>query len=104
MEKNFKTRLARGTSSQKKKRKNNSRKFIDRISSSQSAPTEHRKTKRQTLRNKPLSASSSHAPSSTLKFGSMNLNGLNLETSWAVEELILEHKFDVKNIIKNKIK
>ena len=32
---------------------------------------------------------------STLKFGSININGLDLEASWAVDQLILNRGYDV---------
>ena len=34
-------------------------------------------------------------PSPSIKFGSFNINGLDMETSWAVEELVKKHGFDV---------
>ena len=39
-------------------------------------------------------------PSPTIKFGSFNINGLDMETSWAVGELVKKHGFDV--IVKRK--
>ena len=36
------------------------------------------------------------APVSTLKFGSININGLDLEASWAVNQLILNRGYDVR--------
>ena len=40
--------------------------------------------------------------SQTLKFGSFNVNGLDLEAGWAVEKLITNRGFDV-SIIHNKL-
>ena len=34
--------------------------------------------------------------SPSLKFGSFNINGLDMETSWAVGELLKKHEFDVR--------
>ena len=34
-------------------------------------------------------------PKSVLKFGSFNVNGLDLETLWAVEQLLRDNEFDV---------
>ena len=39
-------------------------------------------------------------PSTSLKFGSHNINGLDLEASWAVQELLKTRDFDVILIIK----
>ena len=45
--------------------------------------------------------SKAHVPStvvpsvSTIKFGSFNINGLDFESSWAVEELLKSRGFDV---------
>ena len=37
-------------------------------------------------------------PKSVLKFGSFNVNGLDLETSWAVGQLLQDNEFDVRYI------
>ena len=37
--------------------------------------------------------------SQTLKFGTFNINGLNLEAGWAVEKLITNRGFDVSIIL-----
>ena len=34
----------------------------------------------------------------TLKFGSFNVNGLDIEARWAVEQLINTRGFDVSNL------
>jgi hypothetical protein len=41
-------------------------------------------------------------PPQSIKFGSININGLDLEANWAIEELITKKKFDVthKNLKK----
>ena len=33
-----------------------------------------------------------------LRMGSFNVNGLNLESSWAIEKLVVERDFDVSTI------
>ena len=37
------------------------------------------------------------SPPTTLKFGAFNINGLDLEVSWAVEELLEKRGFDVSS-------
>ena len=82
-----------------KARKNKSRtnKILDRLTYS---PKKHKqkitKKLRQKLQQKPVT---SHPPTSNppskLKLGSMNVNGLDIETSWAVEQLLTTRDFDV---------
>ena len=51
---------------------------------------------RQKLANKPpQNPSTSPPPPTSLKIGSINIDGLDLEASWAVEQLLAEHGFDV---------
>ena len=50
---------------------------------------------RQKLQKKKLPHQNPTLPPSTLKFGSFNINGLDLEACWAVEELLKKHGFDV---------
>ena len=38
----------------------------------------------------------------TLKFGSFNVNGLDIEASWAVQQLLMTKGFDVGHIIINR--
>ena len=55
-----------------------------------------RKTQRQNLQKSAPSRKPEAVPQSThLKFGSFNVNGLDLEANWAVEELLNKRKFDV---------
>ena len=35
------------------------------------------------------------APSTSIKFGSININGLDLEASWAVDQLLSTRGYDV---------
>ena len=46
---------------------------------------------------KPLSQKPAE-PNPTIRFGSFNINGLDLETGWAVEQLLISRGFDVSNI------
>ena len=51
---------------------------------------------RQKLAQKPPPKPPTPSPSPTsLKIGSININGLDLEATWAVQELLSEHNFDV---------
>ena len=38
----------------------------------------------------------------TLKFGSFNVNGLDIEARWAVEQLLETRGFDVSNVFHTK--
>ena len=51
---------------------------------------------RQELQMKRVSTERPPPPKSVLKFGSFNVNGLDLETSWAVGQLLQANEFDVK--------
>ena len=78
----------------------NSNKIIDKLTY---VPERHKQKfvnkLRQKLAQKPsLKPSSNQQPSSSLKIGSININGLDLEAHWAVQELLNEHKFDVSNM------
>ena len=79
-----------------KQRKTNSKKIVDKITYN---PKKHKQKKTKNLRQQlqqqiipvfkpvPLPVS--------LKFGSFNVNGLDLEAAWAVEELLKQRGFDV---------
>ena len=43
-------------------------------------------------------------PLSTIKFGSFNVNGLNLETGWAVQQLLTNRGFNVRQLSYKKTK
>ena len=53
---------------------------------------------RQELQMKRVSTERPPPPKSVLKFGSFNVNGLDLETSWAVGQLLQDNEFDVRYI------
>ena len=57
---------------------------------------ENKKLKRQKLQKKTIPQPTPALPSTSLKFGSFNINGLDLETCWAAEELLKKCGFDVK--------
>ena len=50
---------------------------------------------RQDLQKKTLQTDRQSVPKTSLKFGSLNVNGLVIETAWAVAELLKENEFDV---------
>ena len=37
-------------------------------------------------------------PKITIRFGSLNINGLDLEATWAVEQLLETHELDVSPV------
>ena len=71
-------------------------KIIDRFTFN---PKKHKQKKarelRQKLQKKTLKDPPRSVLESSLKFGSFNINGLDFEASWAVEELVKKHGFDV---------
>ena len=75
-----------------------SAKLIDRITFT---PTKHKqkvtRKMRQDLQKKTVQTDRQSVPKTILKFGSFNVNGLDLETAWAVTELLKENEFDVTN-------
>jgi hypothetical protein len=81
----------------KARHKIQTRKVMDRLTY---CPKKHKqrfvKTMRQQLQRKVLPASSKPLPPPThIKFGSFNVNGLDLESCWAVQELLEKRGFDV---------
>ena len=72
-------------------------KILDRITYN---PTQHkdkakkllRKTLQQRIQKPPPAV---QAPPTTLTLGSINVNGLDLEAGWAVEQLLVTKDFDV---------
>ena len=79
-----------------RKSKPRTNKILDRITFN---PKKHKQKRtkelRQKLQQKTLPPPTTRIPPPTLKFGSINLNGLDLETSWAVEQLLTTRGFDV---------
>ena len=73
-----------------------SAKLIDRITFT---PSKHkqkvRRKLRQDLQKKTVDTDRQSVPKTSLLFGSFNVNGLDIETTWAVEELLKENEFDV---------
>ena len=75
-------------------------KLVDRLTFN---PRKHKQKEkrnlRQQLQQKTIPTEKKKTPSTTLKFGSFNINGLDLETSWAVGELLETRGFDVRKIV-----
>ena len=82
-----------------KKAKPDTRKIVGRITYN---PKKHKERKtrelRQQLQKKQLQRVVEREPSASLKFGSLNINGLDIEASWAVEQLLRSKDFDVSII------
>ena len=76
-------------------------KLIDRLTYS---PAKHKNKKvrelRAKLQKKDPVIDKPKVQDTIIKFGSFNVNGLDLEVGWAVEQLLSNRGFDV-NIIKN---
>ena len=71
-------------------------KIMDRITYN---PIKHKNKARLQLRKnlqqKSLKTQPPSAPPTTLSFGSLNVNGLDLEAAWAVQQLLITKGFDV---------
>ena len=71
-------------------------KIIDRITFN---PQKHGNKVKKKLRQKLGKGSTAPqlpiTPAASLKFGSLNINGLDLEASWAVDQLLTTKGFDV---------
>ena len=74
-------------------------KVISRLTYS---PSKHKQRKRkdlrQSLQNRQLSEPKATPPSTEVKFGSLNVNGLGFDTCWSVQQLLVTHGFDVRFI------
>ena len=85
----------------KAKHKLQTTKIMDRLTYS---PKKHKQRKVREMRERlqrkaPLPASKPLPPPTKLKFGSFNVNGLDLEACWAVQELLDKRGFDVSCIL-----
>ena len=72
-------------------------KVLDRLTY---CPQKHKQKKRrelrQSLQNKSLKEPQVMVPSTKVKFGSLNVNGLGMDTCWSVQQLLLTRGFDVR--------
>ena len=78
-------------------KKPNTAKIIDRLTYS---PHKHKQKFTNKLRTHlqaraPTVTATAVIPHQSIKFGSININGLDLEANWAIEQLITKKKFDV---------
>ena len=83
-------------------RKADTRKIVGRITYN---PVKHKQQKVRAMRRKLQEKSINPdtpalAPPQEIKFGSLNVNGLNVEAAWAVDKLVKERGFDVIKLIK----
>ena len=67
-------------------------------------PQKHKQKFKNNLRQKLATCSPSKPPKvtppkTTIKVGSINLNGLDLEASWAVEQILSKHDLDVRYLL-----
>lgn len=79
------------------KRKPPSKKIVDRITYD---PNKHKQSKARNMRKKlqeqPIQPQAApKAPPAKIKLGSFNVNGLDVESSWAVQQLLQSRGFDV---------
>ena len=72
------------------------RKIVDRITYN---PIKHKnkftRGLRKKLQQKEMQTPAPPKPSASLNFGSLNINGLDIEAAWAVEQLLTNKGFDV---------
>ena len=84
----------------RRKHRASTNKLLDRLTYS---PNKHKQKKtrelRKKLQEKALPVPLPSAPTKTLKFGSFNVNGLDIESSWAVEQLLERRGYDVSGFI-----
>ena len=80
----------------KRQRKPQTNKLTDRLTYN---PLKHKqkqtKALRQELQQKKIHPAKPAIQHPVLKFGSFNVNGLDLEAAWAVEQLLKQRGFDV---------
>ena len=85
--------------------KTNSRKIVTKLTYD---PAKHKqkvtRKARLLLQQKATPTTKTAPPPCTMKFGSFNVNGLDLEAAWAVGELLKKRGFDVILSLKNNIK
>ena len=90
---------------QAKNRKADSRKIVGRIAYN---PIKHKQKKVRAMREKLQKRDVPGVPpdpdpTESLKFGSFNVNGLDLEAAWAVENILKNRGFDVIKIYETNI-
>ena len=87
------------------KMKTKSKKIVDRLTYN---PLKHKhsvtKTLQANLQKKKITEMKQIIPSPKIKFSSFNVNGLDIEAAWAVEQLLTKRGFDVSHLNELKIK
>ena len=77
-------------------KKANTNKIVGRLTySPQKHKQQYTKKLRENLQSKTPATSPISTPPISIKFGSININGLDLEASWAIEQFLTKKKFDV---------
>ena len=80
----------------KRLKKANTNKIVGKLTySPQKHKQQYTKKLRKTLQSKTINPSIVSTPPISLKFGSININGLDLEAGWAIEQFLNKKKFDV---------
>ena len=78
-------------------RKPPSKMIVERLTYDPSKHKQHKtRALRQKLQDNPPAQNSPLPPPTLLKFGSFNVNGLDVEAAWAVEQLLHGRGFDVR--------
>ena len=79
-----------------RRKKPRTNKILDRLTfSPKKHKQKHRRKLKEKLQQKPAPVTpTSPDPPSKLKLGSMNVNGLDIEASWAIEQLLTTRDFD----------
>ena len=94
-------KLQRRREYQSRASKTTTNKLVDRLTYS---PKKHKqkvtRNLRQKLQKKSLPSNTAATPPPTLLFGSFNVNGLDLEASWAIDQLIDRRGYDVISLHK----
>ena len=89
--------LKRSTQHFRARKKLQTNKVLDRLTyCPQKHKQKRRRELRQRLQDKRLREPQVMAPSTKVKFGSLNVNGLGLDTCWSVQQLLLTRGFDVR--------
>ena len=83
------------------KRKTASKKIVDKLTYN---PSKHKQKVTRTLRKKLQQKTIPPVnqvlpPPPTVKFGSFNVNGLDVEAAWTIEQLLKQRGFDVSHFI-----
>ena len=80
----------------KREKKTNTNKIVGRLTySPQKHKQQYTRRLRKDLQSKTPTPSAPATPPVTIKFGSININGLDMEAGWAVEQIIAKKNLDV---------